>query len=133
MNKPRKVMQLVVTTDDKPGMLADVTEALAAEKINIEAISAYGDEGEAIFYLIVHDNARALKALKANGWVVAEEEIIVVDVENKAGALHEVASKLKGAEVNLRYCYGTTSERNGPCHFIMKAMDNDKAVTALTA
>ena len=133
MNKPRRVNQLVVTTEDKTGILSDVTAVLTKEKINIEAISAYGDEGEAIFYLIVRDNAKALKALKAKGWDVKEEEVIVVDVENKAGALHHVASKLKAMEVNLRYCYGTTSEKPGPCHFIFKATDNNLAVTALTS
>ena len=130
MEKVKKVTQLMVTTADKPGMLEEVTAVLAKENLNIEAISAYGDEGEAIFYLIVKDNPKARKALTAKGWEVKEDEVLVVDLENKAGALHLIASKFKKLNVNLRYCYGTTAE-TGPSHFVLKAIDTDLAVQAL--
>jgi len=131
--KPRRVMQLTVTTADKPGILAEITSVLAKDKINIEAICAYGDETEAICYLIVRNNEKAKKALKASGWDVKEEEVVVIDLENNPGALNTIANKLKKLNVNLRYCYGTTTEAAGPCHFVLKATDNDLAVNALSS
>jgi len=131
MEKVRRVMQLIVTTEDKPGILAELTSALAKENINLEAICAYGDENEAIFYLIVRDNKKAIKALKAKNFEVKEEEILVIDLENKPGALNRIASKLKKLEVNLRYVYGTTTEDAAPTHLVFKATDNDLAENAL--
>ncbi|MDP3143234.1 MAG: ACT domain-containing protein [Candidatus Omnitrophota bacterium] len=130
MDKTRRAVQLVVTVKDEPGMLAEISTVLAKEHINIEAINAYGDEGEAIFYIIVRDNEKAKKALKAKGWDVKEEEIIVLDLANKPGNLNKVALKLQKLGVNLRYCYGTTSA-SGPSHFVLKATDNDLAAKAL--
>lgn len=130
MAKPRKVMQLVVTTEDKPGMLEEVSAVVAKEKINVEAICAYGDENEAIFYLIVKEYPKVRKALVTKGWEVKEEEVIILDLENRPGNLHKIAHQLKKAGVNLRYCYGTTG-RTGPTHIVLKAVDNDQAVNAL--
>jgi hypothetical protein len=131
MDKPRRVMQLVVTTEDKPGMLAEVTESLAKENINIEAINAYPLQGKAVFYLIVRNSEAAKKALAAKGWQVKEEEVVVLDLENQPGSLYKVAAKFKAMNVNLLYCYGTTTAAQAVSHFVFRAADNDLAVNAL--
>ncbi|MFZ5800222.1 MAG: ACT domain-containing protein [Candidatus Omnitrophota bacterium] len=132
MNKPKKVTQLVVTTPDRAGMLAEVTGALAKENINIEAICAYGDEGEAIFNLVVDEPTKAQKALKDKGWEVAQEEAVILSLVNKAGALAKVAEKLKKDEVNLRYCYGTTEQAGRACNIVLKAIDNERLFKSLS-
>jgi hypothetical protein len=130
MARAKKVMQLVVTTEDKAGMLEEVTAALAKEKVNIEAISAYGDENEAIFSLIVKNNQKAKKALSAKGWEVKEEEVVVIDLENQPGSLNKIASQCKKANVNLRYCYGAASG-SGQASVVFKATDNDQLINAI--
>lgn len=132
MSLPRLVEQLVVTTDDKPGMLADVTQAIFDVQVNIEAICAYGKEEKAVFYIITRENAKVKKALQEKGWQIKEDEVVVVDVENKPGALNKIAQKLKAEGVNLLFCYGSTSEHNShPCHFVFKAQNCKAALEAL--
>jgi len=127
----RKVEQLTVTTEDKPGMLADVSGVIASQKVNIEAICAYGMEGKAVFYLVTKDNAKAKQAFLAKGWQVKEEEVVMLDLENKPGSLSGVAAKLKSQNVNLMYCYGTTCTASCPARFVLKADNNDAAIKAL--
>ena len=127
----RKVQQLTVTTADKPGMLAEVASVVAEQKVNIEAICAYGQKGKAIFYLVTSDNAKAKQALLAKGWQVKEEEVVMLDLENKPGALANVAAKLKAQNVNLKFCYGTTCTATCPARFILKADNNDAAIGAI--
>ncbi len=132
MVDPRIVEQLEITTVDKPGMLADVTKAIAEAQVNIEALCAYGMEGKAIFYIISRDNAAAKKACLKKGWQVKEDEVVVVDLENEPGALNKIAEKLKAQGINLIYCYGSTGENNSfPCHFVFKAENNKAALAAL--
>ena len=126
-----KIGQLIVTTEDKVGMLSEVSQAITEADVNIEAINAYGLEGKAKFYLITSENQKAIPALKTKGWQVEEEEAVRIDLENKVGALSEIGAKLKSAGVNLLYCYGTVSEGTSPCQFILKAEDNDKAIEVL--
>ncbi len=131
MVKAKKVKQLVVVTEDKPGMLAQVSGTIASEDINLDDICAYGMESKAYFMLVTGDNEKAKKALKSKGWTVNEEEVISVELENKPGLLRDMAVQLKNKDINIQYCYGTTYEGAGPCHFIFKAEDNNQALLAL--
>jgi len=39
-----------------------------------------------------------------------EQEVLAVELDNKPGALGEVAEKLAQAKINIRYAYATPSE-----------------------
>lgn len=127
----KKIKQLTVTTQDRPGMLKEVSQVIAAQGVNIDAICAYGMQGKAVFYVITQDNIKAKQALLAKKWQVEEDEVVMLDLENKPGALAEISAKLKDKNVNLKYCYGTTCAGSSPGRFILKADDNDAALAAL--
>ncbi|MFH1656016.1 MAG: ACT domain-containing protein [Candidatus Omnitrophota bacterium] len=127
----KMVKQLNITTQDKPGMLAEVSDAIASQGINIEAICAYVMEGKAIFYVVTKNNTKVKQTLTAKGWQVEEEDVVMVDLENKPGALSQLSVKLKAKNVNLRYCYGSACSSTCPCVFVVKADDNNKALEAL--
>ena len=129
MANVQKVGQLVVAIEDKPGMLAEVSAAVKSTGANIDAICAYGEKGKAVFFMITSDNAKAKQALSDKGWQVAEEEVVVVGLANKVGALGDISEKLRG--INLQYCYGSACNCGGECDFIFKAENNDQAIAAL--
>ncbi|MBM3252321.1 MAG: ACT domain-containing protein [Candidatus Omnitrophica bacterium] len=131
MENAKLVKQLIVTTQDKPGMLAEVTGVIASQGINIEAICAYGMEGKAIFYLVTKNNAKAKQALTAKGWQVNEEDVVMLDLENKPGALSQLSSKLKAKNINLKYCYGSACSSDCPCRLVLNADDNKQLLEAL--
>ena len=93
--------------------------ALANKKINISAICAYGMQGEATFMLVADSNAKAKKVLAPLGMTdLKEEDVISVEMPNKAGELQKVAGRLGDAGINIFYMYGTTVLRqNGNMHF----------------
>ena len=128
----RRVKQIVIVAEDRPGMLSEVTQLIAGENINIEAIKGFVDsKGKANFYIITADNQKALSVLGSGGLPGREEEVLALELENKPGALGKMASKLKEKKVNLLYCYGTVSQAGSPARFIMKAENNDQAIEAL--
>ena len=128
-----RVKQIVITAEDKPGMLSEITQLIAGENVNIEAIKAFVDsKGKANFYIITVDNQKALSVLRAGGWQAKEEEVLVVELENKPGALDKMASKLKEGNVHLLYCYGSVGQAGASARFVMKAENNDQAVKALS-
>lgn len=126
-----KVKQLIVATEDRPGMLAEVSGILAKSNINIDGFCAYSMDGQAIFYIVSSDSQKAKTALSAKGWQVKEEDVVIVGLENKVGILSKIADKLKSKNINLLYCYGTTCDSSCASRFIFKAEDNDKAIAAL--
>ncbi len=93
--------QIVIVADNRPGVVADVTAALADKGINIEAI-----DGEAIGTVgIVRMTASpydvALTALRDAGFHAFSEEVFLVRLEDKPGSLARVARRFKDAQVDI--------------------------------
>lgn len=133
MAKCSKEKELIITTEDKPGMLAEVTSAIAAQGVNINAICAYGVGGKAIFTMLTSDNQKAKSAAKSKGWKTEDSEVVMIEASNKVGAAKEIADKLKAKNINLKYCYGTTCtcSPNCDCRIILKSDDNNAIIAAL--
>ncbi len=133
MAKCSKVKELIITTENKPGMLAEVTSAITGQGVNISAVCAYSMEGKAVFMLLTSDEKKAKSAAGAKGWKVEESDVVVVELPDKVGAAKQIADKLKAKGVNLNYIYGTTCTCSPDCasRLVMKADNNDTAISAL--
>jgi len=97
--------QLTVITTNEPGPLADISTALADEGINIEDIeaNAHGDHGVVLLTVALDDYDRALQTLQERTpFRVFTEDSIVIRVEDRPGALAEIAMRFKESAVNVR-------------------------------
>ena len=108
MAKASLANQLTVETENKVGVLAELTGVIADAGVNITAICAYGMENKAVFMLISSDNNKAKSVLVGKGYKVVEDEVVAVMLEDKIGQGKVIADKIKAAGINLDYLYGTT-------------------------
>jgi hypothetical protein len=132
MTEVRIAKELLIETPNEVGRLAEVTSRIAKEGINIEGINAYTLDNKAYFRLVVSDTERAKSALF--GFKVDENEVVVIGLENKVGAAKEITLKLKEANINLSYVYGSTcmcNEESCKCFLIFSSNNNKKAVEIL--
>jgi hypothetical protein len=104
---------LTLYLDDQPGELARVGDVLGRAGANIEGLCALtSGGGQAEVHILVQDPTPAFEALQHAGIrIAAEEEVIVLDVEDRPGVLGEVARKLGNADVNLTTAYLATNTR----------------------
>lgn len=130
----RKVTEISATFKDTPGLTAKVAAAVAAENVNILAGSGFSASAmyrKAIFNLIVDDYEKAERALEKIGADDIEElSVILVDMENKVGALERAASIIAKAGINIFYFYATTSTgKTATC--VLKTADDKKTIAIL--
>lgn len=104
---------LTLYLDDSPGELARVGELLGKAGVNVAGLCAVtSGGGQAEVHVLVEDLAAAETALAAGGVsIAADAEVAVVSVEDRPGALGEVAAKLGGAGVNITIAYLATNTR----------------------
>ena len=76
--KAVKARELLVRAKNRVGVLADLSSLIAGVSVNIRAISARGVSDEALFRLIVSDNAKIKGVLTQKGYAVSEEDAVVV-------------------------------------------------------
>ena len=91
----------------RPGDLARVAQALAWKGVNLKAIAAIAVEGHAVARIIPDDIEAARSAFQESNIRFTESEVHVVLLENKAGQLAAVATRLGEAGVNLEALYVT--------------------------
>lgn len=98
--------EITIVADDDLGTLAQVAEALGSIGVNIEAISAYGIEGKAVFRIITSDVATSLKALsKVPDIQVSEADTVVFKMMNRPGELGKMTRKLANKGISLESLY----------------------------
>jgi hypothetical protein len=96
------VKQLTIVAPDRPGLLAEVTDALAAAAVNIETFDAEAVSGTGVIRLTVDQYDSALQALHRAGLTPVTEDALLIRLEDKPGALAAVAKRFRDAGVNLR-------------------------------
>ncbi|MDQ6769865.1 MAG: hypothetical protein M3Z54_07760 [Gemmatimonadota bacterium] len=90
-----------------PGDLSRVAQALAHRGVNIKALAAISVGGVAMARILPDDIVVARSAFEAANIRFTEGEVHLVLLENKAGILANVASRLGDAGVNLEALYVT--------------------------
>ncbi|MEW6543316.1 MAG: hypothetical protein AB1411_06855 [Nitrospirota bacterium] len=128
-----KTTQIVISEESKPGILAKVAATLGAAGVNIKAFSApeVTQSGKGQLRLIVDHLEKARAVFKAEQIEFREEPALVLSLENKPGALSEVAQHLKQARINIECAYLTPSREGRRAIVIMTVSDTDKALAVL--
>ena len=102
---------LTVLLTDRPGALAEVGEALGKAGLNVEGFFGFSLNNMAWAHLLVDDAARAKEVLHGIVNIAEEHEVLLVDVDDRPGALGELTRRLASAGINLRFAYLGTGTR----------------------
>ncbi len=95
---------LSVNIANKPGALGDIAKALAAGGVNIEGFSV--ERGMVRF--LARDFNQAQAVVRDAGFVAKPLTVFVVRIENRPGALAEMAADLMAAGVEIINTFGVT-------------------------
>ena len=102
----------VLIPDDQPGVLARLGEAAGDAGINIEGLSAFTGEGRGVVHVLVGDAEAALRVMADAGLNVrAARDVVVVDIEDRPGAMGEICRKIADAGINIEQAYLATGSR----------------------
>lgn len=98
---------LAIQLTHHPGDLARIAEALAHRGVNIKALAALSVGPDAVVRILPDDIVAARGALETANIRFEEAEVHAVLIENKAGALAAVASRMAAEGINLQAVYLT--------------------------
>ena len=125
--------QLALFLDNRPGMLAKVCDVLAAEKINIYAISTSDTVDHSVIRMVVSDPDRALRVFEEHGTLVVDDDVLMIEGGNRPGSLADISRKLAASKVNIEYCYCATSPSAKKGLLIARVSDARKALKILNS
>lgn len=123
--------QLALFLDNKPGTLARVCQALAKAKINILALSTSDTVDHAVVRMVVSEPRKALLLFEEHGTLVVENEVLLVQGENRPGSMARLASKLAEANINIEYLYCATPPSARKALLVLRLSDTRKGLKIL--
>jgi len=121
-----QLKDLTIELDEKVGSVASAAEALGKAGVNIEGICGFVVGGKGVGHLLVADTSKAREALQTAGArVTGEQDALVLEIEDRPGALGKLTRKIADAGVNLNAVYLATKTR-----VVIGARDIEKARAA---
>lgn len=95
--------QLSIITENRLGVVTQISEALAAKNINIESLDAKLAGNQVIVVLHVDQYDKALHIIhQLNNMQIVTEDAILVKLTNEPGALAKIARRFTNAGIGLR-------------------------------
>ena len=120
----------VVATEDRPGELARIGEAMGAAGVNITSLAGLTSQGAGIVGFLVSDEAGARSALRSAGLEAQELDTIKVGLADEPGSLGKAARKLAGAGINLELVL-SAGLHHGKAEVVLAVSDPHKAASVL--
>lgn len=123
--------QITVVVDDRPGMLAILTEALAKRHVNIESIDGESAPHCGVLNLCVDRYDEALIALRDAGFQAVSEDALLIRIEDRPGALAQIAARFAHAALNIRSL--RILRREGGSSLVALVSDDNQAASELVS
>ncbi len=99
---------VTIVSEDRVGLLADISYILGKSSVNIEGIVAEVVGGKAVISLEVKDPRKTSEILSQNGYRTADPEAIVVKVP--ANGMDQITEMLAGEKVMVKEMSSLSSD-----------------------
>lgn len=94
--------QIVIVSEDRPDVVAEIADALAAASVNIEFLDAEVVGSSKIVVLAVDRYDVALKALAQTSLQAISEDALVIQLDDKPGQLARITQRLRDVHIDVR-------------------------------
>jgi hypothetical protein len=120
------VPSLRVIVPNRPGLLAELAECLAAKNIDIVQIVVETHGSGALVRMEVERDDDALACLTDAGYQAVTDDVLLARIADKAGALAVISRRLADENINIRALHHVRREDG----FALIALSTDDNVRA---
>ena len=125
------IKKVSIFVENKEGRIKKAIDTLAKENINIRALSIADTTKYGILRLIVSDNEKAIEALEKDGFIVKENDVLIVAVPDEPNGLNSTLAIFENQDINLEYLYAFVSSKTDEAIVVMRLENMEKAIEVL--
>ncbi len=124
--------QLSVFLSNRPGVMARACSVLSEANINILAMTVHDAVDNGVVRFIVDNPTKAGLLLEQEELFVTEQDVLVIEIDNKSGVLTKICQRLAEADINIAYAYCTASSSQDSGCLVIRTDQLDRAQEFLT-
>ena len=125
------IHQISVFLENRTGQLAQITDLLAKEHVDIRALSIAETADYGLARMIVDDSYKASSILLQHGDILSMTPVWAVQVPDHPGGLAELLSLLAQEQIDVEYMYSLFTHREGMAYMVMRVSNEPKFLGAL--
>ena len=125
------VYQISVFLENRAGQLAEITDVLAQNHIDLRAISIAEAEDYGVLRMIVDNTERATAILMQHGYLMSMTPVLVVAVPDQPGGIAPVLATLAEGELDVEYMYSLFTHVEGKAYIVFRVAEADKFIALL--
>ncbi len=125
--------QIVISIENAPGRLFEVTNELGKAGINLRALNLVDTGAFGQLRLLVSDVVKARRLLMKMEIPALVHAVVAAEIEDKPGSLAKILQPLTNAGVYVVFMYAFIRFSQGKAVMIFRFSDNEKAIDVLTA
>ena len=99
------IRQLSVFLENKTGHLNEILNILAANNININALTIADSSDYGLLRMLVSDIEKALEVLRTENISVRIQEVISLEMDAKPGSMSKILNLFSSAGLSIEYVY----------------------------
>ena len=125
------IHQISVFLENRSGQLAELTQLLASQNVDIRAISIAETADYGLARMIVDDVQKASSILLEHGTILSMNPVWAVEVPDRPAGLAELLAVLAKNHVDVEYMYSLFTHRNDTAYMVLRISDEKAFMTAL--
>ncbi len=127
----KKLKQIVISIENSPGRLHEVTRRLGEAGINLRALNLVDTGAFGQLRILVSDMTKARRILMKMNLPAFVNEVVAARIPDKPGSLAKILKLLNDSGINVAYMYAFTGFSRNEAVMIFRFSDNDGAVGLL--
>ena len=125
------IHQISVFLENRTGQLAEITQLLAENHIDIRALSIAETADYGLARMIVDDSHKASSVLLEHGDILSMTPVYAVEVPDQPGGLADLLTTLAKNQIDVEYMYSLFTHREGHAYMVLRIANEAKFLGVL--
>ena len=125
------ILQISVFLENRAGQLAEITKLLAAEGVDIRALSIAETADYGVARMIVNDAGKASSVLLHHGDILSMTPVYAVEVPDQPGGLAELLGLLAESHIDVEYMYSLFFHEPGKACMVLRVSNEPMFLSVL--
>jgi hypothetical protein len=127
----RLQQEIILRSEDRVGVLAEVTCVLSDMGINLLSVRLQSTEGEAIVHLLTSSQSYAIEALRDAGFEITERDVVLLALPHHPGFLRRTSEALARKDISITDLHVSVPEEGKVGVVVLTCSNNAHAIQIL--
>jgi hypothetical protein len=123
--------EIILRSEDRVGILADVTRVLSEMRINILSVRVHATDEDVVVYLLTNSQSYADEALRDAGYALDHRDVVLVTLPHYPGFLRRATDALARRDISIYDLHVSVPEEASEGVVVLTCTNNAHAIQIL--